>query len=1133
MGIYANRGNNQQRTQYVTPEEKSSYMAMLGQRSGQAIEALGLLLDTPGAITRGILAGDPLSGFSFDRDSRVTGEELLDAYGLKPDNPYLSTPAGFAAEVALDPLAFTMLPLSAYSKAGSAAAKAGLTKYAPFIATLKKGSDATRTGKYTLREIGKAGLKPTTSVLQTRPLVGQRLAQMTTTLDEVVKAAPDPLQAFKDVQNALGNTPYAEVRNQRLGGVAGIWNPFSGESSVINAALNAGRTDDLSKLGFAEGAADALDRLGAGIRWSYPSRLASSFFSKAVGDTTKVGDQIMAMRRYQGQEQALRAGRSEATAHATRLQQIAIPASVTQKTGITSFFSPEGADTLLRLIEGKPIGTDLDLLRDMPELDDWIVGWRQIADSKLAEAKALGLKANELRDPFGTYFSPRSTPELDFTDGAVNAPGYAASYSAKIANQIARNPDLFVPGGTYQLQQISLDPRVRAFMKGASQETEAEIGAYIAQLIGNPLVTERQGTEIAKIYRALGKDIPDNIPVFGTHPIVEQMSYIINEEVRRNNAESAFEALVDSAVIARRENIPGGKYLRLSDALKQIGDAIGIDPNSRKASQYIRDRLAAAQFAPGTQARRIRLKSISVPREMVNRILRMDAFYNTPDAQKEVASLFDKFTTLFKSSVLTWPSRFARDAYSNLFSVWLETGDVAETLRGVRAGSKLINGKWDEIADYLESIPRYKALGLKGKNLIAQVQNDIGSTGTLQGLATSDLLSANRRGDISQFVPGSTPISISRALKQLVPDGSRNLSQQLSDFATVRGVNNTYETRNALYNASNMLGDSIDSMGRVGGFLALLRKGVSIDEASRRMKSALVDYGSLTKFERNFMRRTLFPWWAYTSRIGKYAVESLLRNPGGRYAQTIRAINDAQATTDETYIPTALRQRFAVRMPGWQDQLQTYLTDIDLPGIDTLNLIKLGYAPDMLGSALRTGQETIGEVFQQANPLIRSVAELATGRDFFSKRPLEQAVTPYDKIYRAATGNRYARINPLLRSVISNAASVVPMGSRGASLAANLVDPSIPDVNYRLLKALTNTFTGVKIQNVDAEYEALDALEKIRQQNAPYAQDFTISNIPKELLPTLPIETQRLDALGRDLSRQLREFYERKYAGSR
>lgn len=1123
MGLYTNRATGDTPVQYVTPTERASLMADLGRRSGQAIEALGLFLDTPGAIARGFLAGDPLSGFSFDRDTRVTGEELLDAYGLKPRNSWLSTGLGFAAEVATDPLAYATFPLSAYGRAGSAASKAGLLKYAPNVATLKTGADTTRTGRYTLDALAAAGLKPTTGVLQTRPLIGQRLAQQAVTLDEVVKAAPDPLDALKKVQQALGNTPYDAVKDERLGGLFGFTNPFTKESVAFG--VGKGKLDDLTSLTTGQKVADILDRTGQAVAWSYPARIASSAFDKAVGGEIGVADQITAMRRYEGEQQARALGRSEATQHAQRLAQLEIPDAVKQLTGIDSFFTPQGGDAVLRIVEGKPIGTDLDLLRQVPGLDDWIVGWKQIAASKLDAAKQLGLSAKELQDKFGLFFSPRSAPELDFQGIALNQPARTSAFSAFIPNQITRNDALQVPGGTYQLQQISLDPRVRSWMKGAENETEESIGAYISQLIGNPLVDEEQGIGIARVFRRLGKDIPDDLPVFSTHPLIEQMGYIINEELRRSNAESALDAIAEAAINLSAKTVGGGTHMSLGKALSSVAQRIGFNKASPEVREQLRQRVVAALFAPGTDPRSIRLKNLSVPEEVVNRITRIHDFYAAPQVQQEVSSLFDKYTTLFKASVLTWPSRFARDAYSNLFSVWLETGDVNATLKGMWAASKVINNKWDEALPYLKQLPRYKNQFANDAALIAQVQQDVGTTGILQGLATTDLLSNSRRGDVAQFLPGSTPLSISGSLKTLVPDGSRTLGQQVRDFATIKGVTSEFETRNPLYNASNMLGDTIDSMGRLGGMFALMQTGVAPEEATRRMMAALVDYSSLTPFERKTMRR-IFPWWAYTSRIGKYAVESLIKNPGGRYAQTLRFINDAQATTDEAYIPTALRQRFAVRLPGSQS---TYLTDIDLPGVDVLNLIRLGYQPDYTGSLLQTGQQTVGEIFQQVNPLFRSTAELATGQDFFSKRPLEQAVTPYDTLYRAATGDKYARLNPLTRAALSNAMNVVPMGSRGASLAANLVDARIPNVPYRVTKALVNTMTGVKLTDVDPEYEALDALTKIRSQLSPYSREFVQSYIPQELLPNIPVESQRLDALSRDLQRNLRQMYQQRF----
>ena len=1133
MGIYSGglagvRAANA-RQEYLPAAEQRSLMAELGQRSGQAIEGLGLLLDTPGAIARGVLAGDPLSGFTFDRQRRVSGEDLLGVYGLKPSNPYLSTAAGLVTDIALDPLAYATLPFTAASRAGAAGAKAGLTKYAPYVATLKAGSEATSTGAFTLKSIEKAGLKPTSSVLQTRPLVGPRLAQATTTLDEVMRAAPDPTEALKNVQLALGDVPYDEVKNEKLGGLFGFNNPFTGSSSAYNPRMSDGLMPDLQTLNIPERIADALDRTGQSFAWSYPSRLAASMVSKSVDGKIGVADQIGAMRKFDLEGIAKREGRQEATEHALGLAELSIPETLSQQSGVSDFFSPQGGDVLLRLLENKPLGNDLDFLRQVPGLDDWIVGWRVIAAQKLERAKALGLSHSELQSVFGTYFTPRSAPELDFSDVALNRAANPAAYSVTIPNQMRRNQDLDVPGGTYQLQQISLDPKVRAWAKGESAENETVIGAYINQLIGNPLVTEEQGIEIARVMRRMAPDLPDNIPVFGTHPILEQMGYIVKEELRRSRAEAAYEALADSAINLGRRQVGGGKHISLSQALARIGDQIGLVKGSAEARASLRQAVTNSLFAQGTNPKAVRMASLSVPEEVVNRIMRLSDFYAAPESQNEVLGLYDKFTTLFKSSVLAWPSRFVRDMYSNVFSVWLENGNAGETLQGLRNASLILNNKYSEVMPYLMSIPRYA--GKTPEEVKRLFQVDVGRTGILSGLATSDLMSANRRGDIGQFLPGSTPISVGRGLQEMVPDGSTNLAQKAADFFTIRGVNTNYQTKNPVYNAAQIVGDTVDSMGRLGGFMSLMRLGVAPEEAASRMMAALVDYSSLTTFERSTIRR-IVPWWAFNSRIGAYAVRSLMKNPGGRYAQTVRAVNDLQATTEETYIPTALRQRFAIRVPESltpKGGPTSFLTDIDLPGFDTLNLVRMGYQTDALGAALQTGQNTMGELMQQTNPLIRSVAELATGQDFFSKRPIEQSVTAYDTLYRAATGDKFARINPLVRAGLSNAVSAVPLGPRSVSLFANLVDARVPSVPFRALKAGINNLTGVKIQNVDTEYEALDALQKIRQQNQPYTSEFIQSYIPEDLLPNIPVENQRLDALSKQLQRQLRDIYAQRY----
>lgn len=84
----------------------------------EILGALGYLLDTPGAYTRGMIAGRP--------GERVSGREMLEAYGLSANQEGLDLGdvLGFGADVLVDPLNLMTMPLSGL-KAARAASKIG------------------------------------------------------------------------------------------------------------------------------------------------------------------------------------------------------------------------------------------------------------------------------------------------------------------------------------------------------------------------------------------------------------------------------------------------------------------------------------------------------------------------------------------------------------------------------------------------------------------------------------------------------------------------------------------------------------------------------------------------------------------------------------------------------------------------------------------------------------------------------------------------------------------------------------------------------------------------------------------------------------------------------------------------
>ncbi len=218
------------------------------------------------------------------------------------------------------------------------------------------------------------------------------------------------------------------------------------------------------------------------------------------------------------------------------------------------------------------------------------------------------------------------------------------------------------------------------------------------------------------------------------------------------------------------------------------------------------------------------------------------------------------------------------------------------------------------------------------------------------------------------------------------------------------------------------------------------------------------------------------------------------------------------------------RQQFAIRIPDsikqglgiGKSNTTTFLRDIDIPGHDVISLFSPG------PGIYPTVQSTAYNLAQQSNPLIQSAVELITGTDMFSRRPLEQADTSLDRIYKAAyqgmTGNRPATgINPLLRQLIE-----LTPAPRISGIVGGLVAPRIP-MEQRIAKQLVNTLTGVKLQDVDPAYQLSDARRILSEELGSYMRDYSESYIPKDVLPQVPPELLPKYQLFRTLGRDLRE----------
>lgn len=152
----------------LTSDQTDSLLQQIARsRPVGALAKIGSILDTAGGTVRTTLSGrNPLPGV-IDPDQRSSGRDLLESYGILGPNQEgfdLGDLAGFAAEIATDPLTYLTLGASAIGKAGKALKAAGAlgkmsrvermtTKVGDIVA--KSGKAATEFGDDVVRNLDK------------------------------------------------------------------------------------------------------------------------------------------------------------------------------------------------------------------------------------------------------------------------------------------------------------------------------------------------------------------------------------------------------------------------------------------------------------------------------------------------------------------------------------------------------------------------------------------------------------------------------------------------------------------------------------------------------------------------------------------------------------------------------------------------------------------------------------------------------------------------------------------------------------------------------------------------------------------------------------------------------------------
>ena len=1001
------------------------------------------LIDTPGAALRGAAVGDPLSVFG-DHDRRVTGEEMLKEYDILADNDdsYSGFWGGLAAEVLLDPTTYLTGGMSSLTKSGKVAKAAGLLDRAPeylskqFLAGNAAPEIAERATK-SLQALG----RDTVSAAEVagRPLVGKRAARRYGTLDDLIQYAPDSQKALADARVAAGGEDVLQgLMGDQLGKAYGFRFGIPGLLKTRSVAFD---------VPYAGKIADAYDAVGTALRWNPVSRMARPLIDKSVDGSTNMEEQILQSGAYITRQDAVSAAAREAGEAQARLLSGGGESA-------QAIMSEDGNRALGRLIENPADNAfavdDEMFMQTHPAMRQYLQWWQDTADRYLEESAQAGIGSERFSDPNIQGYLPRSLSSPLEIMGQRNAT-VGKAISTLTPDQMHRATSMMVPGGRDTIAfELSRDP----FLVGNRNASPADKAKHIQEKLG-PAVDTKQAKELAELLDRLPAQIMEKTPLFGQHP-----TEMITNYMKRRSGAMADARTITESLAARAIDTPAfyttnqPPAVSLADALQRTGLHGGAKTHLR---QILGQRFGVAPDA-------VELSKYSVPESFLNHLTKARDTMSSPEVAKQLTDGLNHYMVMFKSGVLTWPARYVRDLLSGGLSNHLEG---ALSVRGGRAAYRLMNGGAFDgtFARHLSQMPQYS--GLSPEDAVTKFYGDLSATGLIDTAKHVDNDTSGMRA--ASTMVGLQPDGVASAFGNLARNGAP-LGQYVKEMLPLNPLTYssklrpTSPTTNRMALLGMQLSEYTDRFNRLSGYIELLMQGLEPMEAAKRIKRVQVDYCSLTTAEK-WVRDNLFPFYAYQSRIFQEVMRQIVENRGGKMAQIMRAKvrNDESLAESGDYVPEYLRDQWALPVGEDADGDTTYLSNIDVPGLDALDIIDTRRGPDGV-LPLNIGG-TAKNLAVQSNPLLKTFMENAFERDLFRDMPLE-------------------------RTSLEGLMNVAPYAQRPMTVFNQLTRPtSGEDFQDRALKSLASNLAGIKFTTPEEAQKMRDAYRVLTDGVEPYSEE--------------------------------------------
>ena len=1098
-------------------EERSSILRDAVNTGGSGVAALGWLLDTPGAVVRGLASGGPskaLSALWESSGDRVDGRELLRQYGLVGDDDnWWNWGAGFAGEILLDPLTYlnplATLGRGAYGKGGRAAARAGLIDDVTLLGSKKN--------------------------------MGPREFGRTTTVGDLVKmpeSGADAMQRLTTAAQGKG-IDVNEILNEPLTGLAELKVPGI-ERGML---LSGGKAGDAIARG--------LDQFGQVLQTNkYTAPVvnrAVRAFDPAVLEQLDPDKQLMAREAFANVKSRTRDAR-ELLSRQVRGARVASPSGLPDE--LSRFDSPRIQNAIADSIEAGLDPERMAMLQDQEALaaiasvPEWSA-FRDFADKSLQETvlerAKMGLDTPIAKSLEGTSFLPSQVVRFA-REQPVNIAGRDARRSLAYdrGQKVFATEDLVgkgrkdyldLPRRRETLRRLMSGPEGRALQDRLLKAGDAELPGLIDQAFSSlgmdapysqlrtaegatvqslrealadparyanrteltrqlaelEAKASSQKTELGDLLRQVDRQFADNNVGLFDHDVVSDMQRYLGGDARSlANADLLGRVLQTKSSAIPFDRQPGGGFVNLLDGASTLG--------------FDKDRLQAMLQArmPGADVAQL---SISQKELDALKVLAP----STPKPEGPASRIWNSFTNAFKIGALANPAYHVRNLYSGLTSTLTAGGgNPVSSLLDFYAGLQAGKGNYGAAARRLKNAPGFRQFTstdeLVNEFLFGASRNDLG-----QGLV--------RESDAVTGSPALMPGTDTQQAMRLFGDGGLLYDPKRSwtDYGTVRGVDFAdsltgtrsapRETLNPLLQLHERTGRRVEDGLRLGEYIGQLRQGASPDAAAERVFKTQVNYSpeAYTNFERQLKRYV--PFYSYNRGIAPLVADNLLQRPGGLQSQIIRGMSSLSRPEEDRFVPEQLRSSAAFALPGEygeEGNLQRYLTNIDVPFEGLVNLFTQGTGNNVVEQFTDTVQKTGMNLLGQLNPLYKAPLEMLFNRQLYSGREMSDLYSVLEK-----------GIGPLgrpLEQLVVNA----PGGSKLNAILRTAMDDRLSPAD-RATKLLINNLLWIKVTDVDEERASDQAARKSLTnllKAVPGVRTYENVSVPEDVLREMP-EAQR------------------------